>query len=386
MSIDSSKLVYSNAQRVGLAVRYMSRTMPILSICRQWLLIVLKSSYTKNNSERRRSNFLLLSKTLMISYHALTVKIFDIVALGSDLNQNSRLPTPFLHVDLPYHTDKSYYKYNNDKSQLLTNLITIFFVSSGSFSMFFSLLFEHKGLVMFKMCSISLRWSSKSNRISFVTVRLAVGTVVTTEIITSSFLATSLLMLLLLDNNCSGSFCFVCTDGIVSDSNQISGGRIIGVTLSKSMSSGEESCTQESTNFEPLGSVVVEVDNAKVTKLGTSYHHSPPIFVFFFRPPSTLAASNLDIVLVPLVSTSTKSPMYKDFRLINFKENSVLIFLIFKFLCEYKATHVTTQIIDFRQAPRSTNNRWNVKYFVNLNILIILNDNSTVSFIFVVIF
>lgn len=50
--------------------------------------------------------------------------------------------------------------------------------------------------------------------------------------------------------------------GIVSDSNQISGGRIIDVTLSKFMSNGEEPCTQASINLGTLGSMVVEGSNA----------------------------------------------------------------------------------------------------------------------------
>jgi len=55
--------------------------------------------------------------------------------------------------------------------------------------------------------------------------------------------------------------------GIVSDSNQISGGRIIDVTLSKLMSNGEEPCTQASINLEILGSIVVEVGNALFSPL-----------------------------------------------------------------------------------------------------------------------
>lgn len=50
--------------------------------------------------------------------------------------------------------------------------------------------------------------------------------------------------------------------GIVSDSNQISGGRIIDVTLSKFISSGEEPCTQTSINLGTFGSMIVEVGKA----------------------------------------------------------------------------------------------------------------------------
>jgi len=59
-------------------------------------------------------------------------------------------------------------------------------------------------------------------------------------------------------------FLTVIFKGIVSDSNQISGGRIIDVTFSKSMSNGEESCTQVSTN---LGLMVLEVDNVLLSAL-----------------------------------------------------------------------------------------------------------------------
>lgn len=55
--------------------------------------------------------------------------------------------------------------------------------------------------------------------------------------------------------------------GIVSDSNQISGGRIIDVTLSKFMSNGEELCTQVSINLGTLCSMFVEVGNALYSAL-----------------------------------------------------------------------------------------------------------------------